>query len=581
MASPCDISRGSHKKTEWICDCGKTTFVAVCSVISGNTRSCRRCNLLTAEDMSTRKFGKLRMKSPSDILPGSREKVAWVCDCGKETSCQPLSVTTGHTTSCGRCDVPDASYYETAKFGSLRMETPEPLALGSHSKVSWLCDCGRKTKAAVGSVTSGHTSTCGRCRQSDSDFWAAMSYGRLTRTEDSPISKGSNKKTSWRCSCGVQTTQMTYDVTSGKVVSCGACILRAKDWHRENLDALRSLVCPVLPASFPGGLLVPLETISGVDVPFRASCGICGKDYHPRISNLRRGSSLTCGCTNNHVSGASSEIADFVRKLGVEVVQEHHVGGLDYDIFVPSSNLLIEFNGIRWHSMDGSRERDLRKYRNAVVLGYSYIMLFEDEWARSRPKVESLLRNRLFRAPSRPLRPSACEVRPVSHSESSPFYDLHHYIGPCLAKVHYGVFHENVMVACASFSVPSRQSFHPWELVRMASRPDYRVHGIWSKVLKRFWADYSPSSVVSFSEKRLFSGAVYGRIGFVKDGDVRPDYSWAKSGVRHHKSGLRKRGLERHSGLTESQLREAEGYRKIWDLGKVRWVWRPTPPGAL
>lgn len=124
-----------------------------------------------------------------------------------------------------------------------------------------------------------------------------------------------------------------------------------------------------------------------------------------------------------------------------------------------------------------------------------------------------------------------------------------------------------------SFSRPTRQSSHSWELVRMASDPSYRVHGIWSKLFEMFVREHSPSSVVSFSDNRLFTGAVYGKLGFALDGEVRPDYFWTDGYKRYHKSGLRKKGAERTSGLTETQLRTAVGLRKIWDLGKKRWVW--------
>jgi hypothetical protein len=74
---------------------------------------------------------------------------------------------------------------------------------------------------------------------------------------------------------------------------------------------------------------------------------------------------------------------------------------------------------------------------------------------------------------------------------------------------------------------------------------------------------------VSFSDNRLFSGAVYEKIGFKFDGKIRPDYYWCMNQKRFHKSGLRKKHGE---SVTESVLRQSQGYRKIWDLGKSRWV---------
>ncbi len=98
------------------------------------------------------------------------------------------------------------------------------------------------------------------------------------------------------------------------------------------------------------------------------------------------------------------------------------------------------------------------------------------------------------------------------------------------------------------------------------------VHGIWSKLLKIFIQKNNPFSIVSFSDNRFFSGDVYSKMGFKFDGEIRPDYYWVKGNHRYHKSGLRKTSMEKNTKLTESELRESEGYRKIWDLGKKRWV---------
>lgn len=126
-----------------------------------------------------------------------------------------------------------------------------------------------------------------------------------------------------------------------------------------------------------------------------------------------------------------------------------------------------------------------------------------------------------------------------------------------------------------SFKRPTRQSKHDWELIRITSDARYRVHGIWNKLLKQFIAEYHPTSIVTFSDNRLFSGGLYLKLGFSLDGHVRPDYYWVRGMRRFHKSGLRKTADEVKTGLTESVLRKDQGYRKIWDLGKKRWVYKP------
>jgi GNAT superfamily N-acetyltransferase len=286
---------------------------------------------------------------------------------------------------------------------------------------------------------------------------------------------------------------------------------------------------------------------------------------------IKQGGSLTCGCSAHRVSSPVLEIRDFLNQECVEVELEHKVDRLAYDIFVPSSNLLIELNGLRWHSMPGSKERDYRKWRHALDGRYGIIVLFEDEWKFSKNAVKAIISNRI-RLAVRKMRPNMCFISAVSSEDADSFYSKNHYIGPCHPKISYGAFHQGRLIACCSFSHPTRQSKHTWELVRMASDPEYRIHGIWSKLLKMFCNLYSPISVVSFSDNRLFTGTVYERMGFKHDGEVLPDYYWVKGNRRFHKSAMRKRGEERISGKTETELREAQGYRKIWDLGKKRWV---------
>ena len=105
----------------------------------------------------------------------------------------------------------------------------------------------------------------------------------------------------------------------------------------------------------------------------------------------------------------------------------------------------------------------------------------------------------------------------------------------------------------------------------MCSDFHFRIHGIWSKLLKIFIQENHPISIISFSDNRLFNGSVYSKLGFIYDGNVKPDYYWTNSYKRFHKSKFRKTEEEKTTNLTETQLREIQGLRKIWDLGKKRW----------
>lgn len=106
----------------------------------------------------------------------------------------------------------------------------------------------------------------------------------------------------------------------------------------------------------------------------------------------------------------------------------------------------------------------------------------------------------------------------------------------------------------------------------MVRDPSIAVMGCWSYLLSqvRNAGEFS-GKLVSFSDNRFHSGDVYQHMGMSADGKVAPDYYWVVNGIHRHKSALRKHGAERTCGLTERELRSAQGYFRVWDCGKKKW----------
>lgn len=517
------------------------------------------------------KFGKLKIKYATNYAKGSHKKVIWVCDCGREKEIIISNVTRGLTTSCGHCN--EVYIDQTKKFGKLRIKYPKTIFLKSEKEIEWICDCGKEITIKICYVTNLDTTSCGRCNEISSEELKEKKFGALRLEMLKDLKPFSHEKLRWVCDCGNKTEITVFNVTRGLTKSCGKCREKIDEWYMKNKEILQSLKPPIIQLQIPDGPFKINETITNTGKPFSAVCPVCKNEYKPLWDNIRYGRALTCGCRTNHSSLAQKEISSFIESLGVITELEYEVNGLSYDIFVPSANLLIEYNGLKWHSGEEARRRDFNKYQNATSSGYSYLMIFEDEWLYYQDKVKNLFKNKLIKSNPISLRPSKVEIRQINSDLTNPFYDSFHYIGRCNAKVHYGVFFEERLIGAMSFSHPTRQHIkHPFELIRMASDPEFRVHGIWSKLLKQFISEYSPSSIVSFSDNRLFSGGVYEKIGFKLDGEIRSDYYWVKNQRRFHKSGLRKTKEERLTGLTETVLREAQGYKKIWDLGKKRWI---------
>jgi hypothetical protein len=575
LRDPRDLKPGSSKKVEWVCDCGNTTMATVNNVVKGHTKTCGKCDVVTAEFLKEAKFGSLVIETPENFKPSSAKKVGWVCDCGNVQKIVFNAVYGGHTKTCGRCNVLPLEFFKEKKFGKLRMKNPQSVKPGSDQKIEWVCDCGNTALIAVKCVVGGVSKSCGKCNVITASRFSTLKFGKLQMKFPQDAKPGSGKKVWWMCDCGNEVMTTINRVTRGATTTCGKCV----DNTRTKFEKFRTKILieglPKYPIHKNDNLVAwfgPQQDIISGGVSVEATCPACGSLHKTRFSDIVRGWGLTCGCCTNRVSMAQRNLCQFIENLGVSAVMEHDVEGLKYDIFVPSHNLLIEYNGLRWHSFKESKAKDVKKYEHATRLGFEFMSVFEDEWTHRRKIIEKLFENRLGMLRTKSVRPNRCQFSSVNCKDADAFYERCHYIGKSKSKVNYGAFHSGNMLACMSIKHPTRQSKHEWELTRMASDPEFRIHGVWNKLLAVFVDEHRPKTIVSFSDNRLFTGKVYGKLGFVLDGHILPSYYWVKGQNRFHKSALRKTQEERLTGKTETELREAQGYRKIWDLGKKRWV---------
>ena len=161
----------SHRIYECKCDCGKTTFVKSCSLVTGNTQSCgclnrERTSEASRKDITGKRFGRLVAIKPVGSRAGSGIMWRCKCDCGKEivTSCAHLI--SGHTSSCG-CYRSDQTHDALAidltgkRFG--RLVAIEPVRKDAKDGILWKCkcDCGNFIEAPAGSLSAGYRKSCG------------------------------------------------------------------------------------------------------------------------------------------------------------------------------------------------------------------------------------------------------------------------------------------------------------------------------------------------------------------------------------------------------------------------------------
>lgn len=272
------------------------------------------------------------------------------------------------------------------------------------------------------------------------------------------------------------------------------------------------------------------------------------------------------------------------------------IGPKEVDIYLPEHNLAVEYCGMYWHShgdRDDERKNKMRhaeKHRLCAEKGVRLITLYETEWLGRPQTVKRLLRNAIGRSRGK-LMARKCELRKPTVQEARAFYEKYHPQGGAGTGEHFGLYHNNKLVACMRFTFGGNDrgrgaKERQWTLSRYATR--LPVAGAASRLFKAFVKEHRPNEVKSFSDNRLFGGGMYEQLGFALEADVPADYQvWSlKAGLRpksHYQrrlipARLQEHGVKdsfdpKHDPRTEAEITYAMGARRIFDCGKKRWLW--------
>lgn len=262
----------------------------------------------------------------------------------------------------------------------------------------------------------------------------------------------------------------------------------------------------------------------------------------------------------------------------------------ELDIFIPSLNKGIEFNGNKFHTEwfgGKSRQYHLSKTKTCKKAGIKLIHIFEDEYHNSKEIVFNKIAHLLGIQHSLPkIMGRKCKIQEIDRFTAEVFLTKYHIQGFDPSTIHYGAFYQDKLIAVMSF-LKSGKNENNWELTRFASDYNYICCGIGGKLFKHFIREHNPDSIKSFADRRWTideENNIYIQLGFNFDGYTPPDYKYYNPKVdkykRFHKFGFRKKTLLKKypdkltPEMTETEMVKELGYDRIWDCGLIKYVWK-------
>ena len=297
----------------------------------------------------------------------------------------------------------------------------------------------------------------------------------------------------------------------------------------------------------------------------------CGHEWSTTSSRVLYGQ---VSCPKCDPSGSSKEERDvyaYVLTLCPDAINGHrYLGRNSVDIYIPSLRIGIEYNGLYWHSATVREVRHIEaKREHAETMGIRVINIYQDEWLKSRAKIEAFLRQALLGA-DKTIGARQCKVAPVSVADARAFCEANHLQG------YYGVnpiglIHKGEIVAVATTG--ANKGHRANELGRWCVKQGLQITGGLSKVMAAM-----PHVTVSYCDLGKHTGAGYIAAGWSIQSQSThtywyTDYTERKSRHQFQKHKLKELGA---IGNTEAEMAASMGWYQIGGCSQLKLVRQTT-----
>jgi GNAT superfamily N-acetyltransferase len=303
------------------------------------------------------------------------------------------------------------------------------------------------------------------------------------------------------------------------------------------------------------------------------------------------------------------EILVYLQSILPGVDIQHNVRGLlpsnprlELDIYIPSKNLAIEYNGLRWHGENLSKKKNTyhkdKSFNFWKEKNIRIIHIFSDDWKNFKEIIKlklahiagasqhkNVLHARKLNIFSSSQENSISKTKEISEKVRD-FYDKNHIQGAThKSQTHIYALHNKEIVATMSFSVQPTYV----ELERFCADNDFIITGIASRLLN-FYIDMmrndpslSAMPLVSFADIcwTHLEENLYTKLGFTLEKILPPRYWYFKPNTESkiHRFNFRKEKLAKKFGnfdftLTEWQNMVNNNYDRVWDCGLLRYVYK-------
>ena len=254
--------------------------------------------------------------------------------------------------------------------------TPSQLTLGSKMKVWWRCARGHEWQARTAHRNNG--SGCPYCSglyviKGETDLqtmnptvaeeWNRKRNGTLI-PED--FSASSGKLVWWKCKSGHEWQATINNRSKGK--GCPYCANKKLLSGYNDLQSMNPMLAKEWLYEKNNGL-TPMDVTASSDKKVWWRCSK-GHEWQAVIGSRNRGIGCPVCKSERNTSLPEYILIYYLEKCGLEAIHSHKNQGYELDVYIPSKQIAIEYDGYYWHR-DKTRkdiEKNLRCIRDGIKL---------------------------------------------------------------------------------------------------------------------------------------------------------------------------------------------------------------------
>ena len=409
--SPFEIGINSTKKVWWICSKGHSWQT---SPVHRRKNGCPYCSnhkvLIGYNDFASTcpdaakewDYDKNEGKLPTQYTKGSETRAWFKCDKGHSWKVRIAERGKGH--KCPYCsnqrvltgyndlETTNPELIKEWDYEKNSSISPKLITSGSMKRVWWLCKkCGYSWKASIGSRAKGTgCPVCGAKRTTinrlknnaaknglflkNPNLAIEWDYVKNIGIDLSLISSASNRFAWWICAKG-HSFRTRISSRTLKNVGCPYCAHQILLPGENDLETQN----PELAKEWDydkNKPLTPKEVFSHTNKSFWWKCPICGHSWKARINNRANGR----GCPNCSQAGTSfieQAIFYYIKKSFPDALNRYKYQNTEFDIYIPSLCLAIEYDGVFYHNSKDASIRENKKDQFCIDKNIKLIRLRE------------------------------------------------------------------------------------------------------------------------------------------------------------------------------------------------------------